>query len=136
MRSQRRGSPETNRDRCVGFARLQRRARIDDAALCRAVREAEAGLIDADLGGGLLKQRVARAGQGKRGGYRALLAYRAGDRAAFLYGFAKSERDNIDQAELGTWRSAARGVLAMSEDAIEQEIIGGDMTEVECDDEA
>src|ERR1700683_1838925 len=60
------------------------------------------GLIDADLGSGLLKQRVARAGEGRSGGYRTIIAYRAGDRAVFLYGFAKNERDNIGDDELAT----------------------------------
>ncbi len=57
-------------------------------------------MIDADLGGGLIKQRVARAGQGRSGGYRMIVAYRVKDRAVFLYGFAKNERENIDSDEL------------------------------------
>jgi hypothetical protein len=67
---------------------------IDDR-LCEAVERAESGLIDANLGGGLIKQRVARLGQGRSGGYRAVVAYRRLGRAVFLYGFAKNERDNI-----------------------------------------
>jgi hypothetical protein len=59
------------------------------------VRRADRGLVDADLGGGVIKQRVARTGQGRSGGYRMLLAYREGHRAVFLYGFSKSERENI-----------------------------------------
>ena len=62
------------------FARFQRREGLRDKALCRAVRDAAAGLIDADLGNGLIKHRVARPGQGKRGGYRTLVAYRGADR--------------------------------------------------------
>jgi hypothetical protein len=77
-----------------GFARFQRRERIADAALVKALADIAAGLVDADLGGGLIKQRVARPGQGKSGGYRTLLAYRRGERAVFLYGFAKSGRAN------------------------------------------
>jgi hypothetical protein len=59
------------------------------------------GLVDADLGGGVIKQRIARPGQGRSGGFRVLLAYRAEERTVFLYGFAKSERDNVDDDELG-----------------------------------
>ena len=70
----------------------------------------ERGLVDAELGGGVVKQRVARAGQGRSGGYRMLIAYRAGDRAVFLYGFAKRERENVDADELLTLREiGARG---------------------------
>jgi hypothetical protein len=60
------------------FARFQRRERISDETLCTAIGDAEAGLIEADLGGGLIKQRVARTGSGKRGGYRTVIAYRKG----------------------------------------------------------
>ena len=52
------------------FARFQRREHITDETLAKAVKSAEEGLVDADLGGGLIKQRVARPGQGKSGGYR------------------------------------------------------------------
>src|SRR5664280_2786664 len=82
------------------LARFARHEQITDASLIEAVARAERGLIDADLGGGLIKQRVARKGQGRSGGYRMIVAYRERDRAVFLYGFAKSDRENIDQDEL------------------------------------
>ena len=84
------------------FRRFQRKEKIADATLFDAVARADDGLIDADLGGGLIKQRVARKGQGKRCGYRTILAYRSGERAVFLYGFAKNQRDNIGADELET----------------------------------
>ena len=59
------------------FRKFARKERISDKALCEAVARVQAGLVDADLGGGLLKQRVARDGQGKSGGYRTLVAFRA-----------------------------------------------------------
>ena len=78
-----------------GFARFARQEMISDEALARAIRQAEAGLVDADLGSGLIKLRLARPGSGKRGGYRTLIAYQAKSRAVFLFGFAKNERENI-----------------------------------------
>ena len=90
------------------FARFQRRERIADRALASAVASAEQGLVDADLGGGLIKQRVARPGQGKRSGFRTVIAYRHGDLAIFLLGFAKNERANIDDDELEDLRGQAR----------------------------
>jgi len=74
---------------------LRTRARISDAALCRAVRDAERGLAAADLGGGVIKQRIPRLGQGKSGGFRTLRVFRANTRAIFVHGFAKNESDNI-----------------------------------------
>ena len=90
------------------FTRFQRRERIAERALVRAIARAENGLVDADLGGGIVKLRVARKGEGKSGGYRTIVAYRRGDRAVFLYGFAKNERDNIDDRELDDLKKAGQ----------------------------
>lgn len=79
-----------------------------------------AGKIDADLGGGIIKQRVARAGQGRSGGYRMLVAYRAGHRAVFLYGFAKSERETSDPDELLTLREIGAAWLAAGAQQVER----------------
>ncbi len=79
------------------LARFARREGITDKSLLEAIERAESGLIDADLGGGLIKQRVARKGQGRSGGYRMIVGYRLKNRAVFLLGFAKNERDNIER---------------------------------------
>jgi len=73
------------------FTKFQRQENIADEKLVDAVHRAEMGLVEADLGGGLIKQRIAREGKGKSGGYRTLVAYRKGERSVFLFGFAKSE---------------------------------------------
>jgi hypothetical protein len=77
------------------FARFAKHEGIADQELCEAVRRAEKGSIDADLGGAVIKQRLARQGQGRSGGWRSIVLFRRGDRAFFVYGFAKSDRDNI-----------------------------------------
>ena len=112
-----------------GFARFQRRERITDAALAEAISGAERGLIDADLGSGLIKQRVARPGQGKSGGFRTLIAYRRGERAVFLFGFAKSERAKIDDDELDEWRHIGRVYLGLDDKGIEAAIAANELTE-------
>lgn len=95
-----------------GFARFARKASLGDAALCEVIVNAERGLIDADLGGGVIKQRVARQGQGKSGGFRVMILYERGMRALFVYGFAKSERANITKDELAALRELASEILA------------------------
>ena len=107
------------------FRRFQRREGIADAALVEAVNRADAGLIDADLGGGLIKQRVARPGQGKRGGYRTIIAYRAAERSVFLYGFGKSERENMGDDELARWKIAGRVMLQGDDEWIEATVADG-----------
>lgn len=67
------------------FARFCRRARITDAVLCGAVDAASRGLIDADLGGGVIKQRIARHGEGKSGGFRTIILLRICERALFVH---------------------------------------------------
>lgn len=97
------------------FERFARRQQITDAMLLEAVARAGRDQIDADLGAGVLKQRLARQGQGRSGGYRTIILYRAAERAVFVYGFAKSDRSNLDQDELVQFRKAASHVLALSE---------------------
>ena len=118
-----------------GFARFQRKERISDALLRKAIDGVEAALIHADLGGGLVKQRLARPGQGKSGGYRTVIAIKRGDRAVFLYGFAKNERGNIDDEELEEFRQLARGFLGLTVQQIAALIADNELTEVTDDDD-
>ena len=115
------------------FGKFQRRERIRDEALCDAVARAERGLIDADLGQGLIKQRVARPGQGRSAGYRTVIAYRVGARAVFVFGFAKSERDNIRLDELESWREVGASWLKGDDEAIDVAITEEKLREVRCD---
>lgn len=113
------------------FVRFQRRERISDETPCTAIADAEAGLIEADLGGGLIKQCVARPGAGKRGGYRTVTAYRKGTRAFFRLGFAKLARANIDD-ELTALERRAAGLLAAAGQALDAMIVDEDLTEIDC----
>jgi hypothetical protein len=97
------------------FGRFARKEGIRDRQLADAVREIEQGLHDGDLGGGLIKKRLARAGEGKRGGYRAILVYRKSTRAVFMYGFAKSAKENLDPTELREYQKLAQVYLRLSE---------------------
>jgi len=113
------------------FARFARHELIADASLRSAIARAEQGLIDADLGGGLIKQRVARKGKGRSGGYRAIVAYRASKRAVFLLGFAKNEQDNIERDELQSMRKFGEKLLAASSATVDESLENGSLKEVE-----
>jgi hypothetical protein len=89
-----------------------RKTELTDSALCRAVAEMAQGLIDADLGGGIVKKRVGLAGQGKRGGARTLVATNKGSRWFFVYGFEKNDRANITNDELAALKEIAEELLA------------------------
>ena len=119
-----------------GVVRFARRERVTDASLREAVQRAGRGVIDADLGGGLIKQRVARPGAGRSGGFRMIVAYRAAARAVFLYGFAKNDRDNIEDDDLQTLRVIGANWLMASEETVAQALGDGDLQEiVDHDDE-
>ena len=117
------------------FARFARKERLDGERLWEAITRAEQGVVDADLGGGLIKQRVARAGQGKRGGYRTVIAYRAARRSVFLYGFAKSERENIAERELDDLKKLATHFLSYNDEQIAKALSETELREVRCDDQ-
>jgi hypothetical protein len=97
------------------FARFARKAGIDDAVLFETARLADEGVIDADLGGGVIKQRIARPGQGKSGGSRAIILFRKGNRAVYIYGFEKKDLANIERRELEAFRELATVVLGYTE---------------------
>ncbi len=102
------------------FERFARRENLSDGSLLEAVRRAEKGLIDADLGGGVIKQRIARRGQGKSGGYRTIILFRRGERAIFVYGFAKSKRENVDASDVAGFKELAEVLLFAPEGALDR----------------
>ena len=112
------------------FQRFSQKERIDDRALLEAVERAASGQIDADLGGEVIKQRVARPGQGKSKGYRTIMIFRRGERAVFMYGFAKSRRGNIGTDEEEQFKEAAKHVLSLTEKHLAALIKGGEFVEV------
>lgn len=119
------------------LARFTRQNRIPDASLVPAVERATRGFdadFDADIGGRIIEQRVARPGEGKRGGFRLLIGF-GSERSVFLFGFAKNERENIDEAELMTLREIAASFLTASDARLAQALKNGTLIEVQNGDE-
>jgi hypothetical protein len=112
------------------FQRFAAKERIGSQALIEAIERANRGLIDADLGGGVIKQRVARPGQGRSGGYRTLILFRVGSRAVFAFGFAKSDQANIAPADLALLKDTASMTLGLTEDDIARLVATGQLIEV------
>ena len=115
------------------FFRFTRKARLEEIALREAIIRAERGLIDANLGGGVIKQRVARQGQGKSGGFRVMILYKPGERAFFVHGFAKNEKANISQDELAALKELASEMLAYGEAQLNRAVASGALVEVTYD---
>ena len=112
------------------FAKLARNLALADTALCTAVREMVAGLVDANLGGGVLKKRIAGRGKGKSGGFRSIVATNFGGRWVFMYVFGKGDRDNIDAKELAAFRKVAGVYAAADAEAINAALAAGELLEI------
>jgi hypothetical protein len=110
------------------FQRFSRREKISDKTLKEAISQVQQGLIDADLGGNVLN--IARPGQGKSGGYRTIIVLRKGELTFFVYGFAKSERENIDNAEVVAFKNPAKELLSLSDEQLRKLLNNGALTEV------
>lgn len=117
------------------FTRFARKEDIDDAKLCKVVKDAERGLIDADYGDGVIKQRISRPNEGKSGGYRAVILFQQGAKALFVYGFSKSQQDNINTAEEQEFKKMATITFGLTQEAFEKLLEEGIYKEVTCDDE-
>lgn len=96
------------------FNRWMRKTELSDALLCDAVAEMEQGLVDAHLGGCVVKKRIAIPGRGKSGGARTLLATNHKNRWFFVFGFEKNVRANISNNELEALQNIAAELLALS----------------------
>lgn len=118
------------------FARFARKVGLLDGALREAVGNAELGLVDADLGSGVIKLRIARPGGGKSGGLRTIILFQSGTRAFFVHGFAKSERANIRDDELMAFRMLAAQLLSYGDAALAAAVSNGVLIEVTEDDQA
>ena len=113
------------------FSRWAAKVGLSNAVLKAAVREMQAGLIDADLGGGLVKKRIAFPGRGKRGSTRTILANNRAERWIYIYGFEKNERDNITKKELEALRLLAADLLRLSDEQVLAAIRQGVLVEVD-----
>lgn len=112
------------------FERWARKQKLSKRALAEAVRETRAGLYKADLGGGLLKKRIARPGQCKSGGFRTLVATNKGDRWFFVYGFSKNVRSNIDKDEAAALKKLSAQLLSLSAPDVRSAQRAGELMEV------
>lgn len=115
------------------FARWAASQMLTDEILIGAVVEMEQGLVDAEFGGRVVKKRVALPGKGKRGSTRTLVAFRQGDKAFFIYGFAKNERDNISGKELKVLKILAGELLSYTNSALIKALKAGELIKVEDD---
>lgn len=118
------------------FWRWMRKTALTESALCSAVTEMAAGLIDADLGGGVLKKRVALPGRGKSGSARTLVATNRGSRWFFVFGFEKNERANIGATEVEAVQRIAVDLLGLGSGELDMHVANKALKEICHDDQS
>jgi len=112
------------------FSRWLSKTDLSVEALCNAIEEMERGLVDANLGGGIMKKRVALPGRGKRGSARSLIATNNLNRWFFLFGFEKNERDNISPKELTALKAVAADLLRLGVTQLEAAVAAKTLQEI------
>ena len=112
------------------FGRFARKEKISADALWDTVERAEDGQIDADLGGGVIKQRIARPGESKSKGYRSIILFRKGELSFFVYGFSKSELGNIRKDEEAQFKKMAKHILSLTDAQLSKLVANGQFEEV------
>ncbi len=115
------------------FTKYAKREKLSDKSLVQAINDIRNGIVSADLGGNLLKQRIAKQGKGKSGGYRTIIAFKREDKAFFLYGFAKNQQDNIEQDALKSLKNLAKELLVLDDNQINRLLENGILTEIDYD---
>ena len=117
------------------FSKFARKADLKSADLLDAAQAVASGQWDADLGGGVFKQRIARDGGGKSGGFRTIILFKVGGHSFFVHGFAKNEKANITPKELKALKALAATFLALDLSALETAKTAGEIAEVTIDGE-
>lgn len=112
------------------FAKWAQKERLTDKALAQAVEEMERGLVDANLGGNVYKKRIPVGGRGKSGGTRSILAYKASDKAFFIFGYAKNVKANISDEDLKLAKDLAKELLNYTTEVLDDLVKKGKLYEV------
>ena len=113
------------------FTRFADKEGISDDELWETVNQLEAGQADADLGGDVYKMRIARPGEGKSGGYRAIVFFRRGNKTFCHYAYPKTSRDNISEKELRVFKKLAKKHLAMTYEHLAEAVKSGEFIEIQ-----
>jgi hypothetical protein len=112
------------------FDRFARGQRWPHDQLVGIVEEIEAGLIDGDMGSGIVKKRVAREGGSKASGFRLIVVFRLGERAVFVEGYAKNVKKKHTPQEIRALRLLAKVILSMPDEKLAMAIESGELREV------
>jgi hypothetical protein len=115
------------------FNKWAKKSKLKDKDLLETIENLKDGLSTADLGSNLFKVRVKRENSGKSSGFRTIVVYKESERAIFLYGFGKNEKENITKTELLYFKKLGNDFLALSPNEIKQLIENMSLFNVEVE---
>ena len=115
------------------FNKWAKKSKLKDKDLLETIENLKDGLSTADLGSNLFKVRVKRENSGKSSGFRTIVVYKENERAIFLYGFGKNEKENITKTELLYFKKLGNDFLALSPDEIKQLIENKSLFNIEVE---
>ena len=104
------------------FKKWSKKVKLANDDLLGAISDLEDGLSTTDLGSHLFKVRVKREHSGKSSGFRTIIVYQENEKAIFLYGFGKNEKENIDKSELQYFKKLGDDLLALNSEQLEESI--------------
>ena len=104
------------------FSRWAKKNKLVIQQLRSAANEIAKGTFDANLGGGVIKKRVATKGRGKSASVRTIVAFKRGNHCFFIYGFEKSERKNITDKEEKVFKIVAKELFEFSNHDIKKRL--------------
>ncbi len=112
------------------FDRWAGKEHLNDEAILKAAEEMEKGLYEANLGRNVYKKRVSIGNRGKRGGARTIVAFKIHNKAIFMYGFAKNQKENISSKEEKALKELAKVFLNFNDNQVDKAIQVGELIEV------
>lgn len=113
------------------FSKWAIKSEISDIGLIDAAKEIALDVYEANYGSGVLKKRISNKGRGKSGSARTIVAFKKGNNCYFVFGFEKSDKDNISKNEEKALKLVAKTLLAYSDDEIDSKVAEGSLIEVD-----
>lgn len=105
------------------FRKWAKNANLNNGTLLKAINNLEVGLSSSGLGNHLYKVRIKREHSGKSSGFRTIIVYKENDRAIFLYGFGKNEKENIDKVELQYFKKLGNDLLRLTANQLKKYVV-------------
>lgn len=115
------------------FAKWAKKHIITDKLLQTAAKEIVQNSFEANLGGYVLKKRMATKDRGKSGSARTIVVFKKEGHCFFVYGFEKNEKENISVSEKKAFKLLAKELLGFSDFLLNGHVRNNQLLEIDYD---